>query len=75
MNFFAELCIVGGGSRADYLNELTAKATGRTVLAGPSEATAIGNLAVQMIATGEVADLLSARRLIKKSFAVKKLEP
>lgn len=71
---FAELCIVGGGSQADYLNELTAKATGRTVLAGPSEATAIGNLAVQMIATGEIDNLLAARRLIKDSFAVKKIE-
>ena len=71
---FAELCIVGGGSQADYLNELTAKATGRTVLAGPSEATAIGNLAVQMIATGEIHDLLAARRLIKESFAVKRIE-
>ncbi|MBO5052415.1 MAG: rhamnulokinase [Clostridia bacterium] len=71
---FAELCIVGGGSQADYLNELTAKATGRVVLAGPSEATAIGNLAVQMIAAGEVKDLLAARRLIKASFAVKRIE-
>ena len=71
---FAELCIVGGGSQADYLNELTAKATGRTVLAGPSEATAIGNLAVQMIATGEIDDLPAARRLIKDSFAVKRIE-
>ncbi len=71
---FAELCIVGGGSQADYLNELTAKATGRVVLAGPSEATAIGNLAVQMIAAGEVKDLLAARRLVKDSFAVKRIE-
>ena len=71
---FAELCIVGGGSQADYLNELSAKATGRTVLAGPSEATAIGNLAVQMIASGELSDLLDARRVIKKSFAVKRIE-
>ncbi len=71
---FAELCIVGGGSQADYLNELSAKATGRAVLAGPAEATAIGNLAVQMIATGDVKNLLAARRLIKKSFAVKRVE-
>lgn len=71
---FAELCIVGGGSQADYLNELSAKATGRTVLAGPSEATAIGNLAVQMIAAGDLSNLLDARRVIKKSFAVKRIE-
>lgn len=71
---FEALCIVGGGSQADYLNELTAKAVGRPVLAGPSEATAIGNLAVQMIAAGEVENLLEARQLIKKSFAVKRIE-
>ncbi len=71
---FAELCIVGGGSQADYLNELSAKATGRAVLAGPSEATAIGNLAVQMIAAGDLVNLLDARRVIKKSFAVKRIE-
>ena len=71
---FAELCIVGGGSQADYLNELSAKATGRAVLAGPSEATAIGNLAVQMIAAGDLSNLLDARRVIKKSFAVKRIE-
>ena len=71
---FEALCIVGGGSQADYLNELTAKAVGRPVLAGPSEATAIGNLAVQMIASGEIENLLEARHLIKKSFAVKRIE-
>ncbi len=71
---FAALCIVGGGSRADYLNTLTARATGRPVLAGPGEATAIGNLAVQMIATGALDDLPAARKLIKKSFAVKRIE-
>ena len=71
---FGAVCIVGGGSKAGYLNELTASATSRPVLAGPSEATAIGNLAVQMIATGEVADLAAARRLIKVSFAVERIE-
>lgn len=72
---FAELCIVGGGSQADYLNRLTANATGRTVLAGPAEATAIGNLSAQMIATGEIKNLLAARRIIKKSFEVKNIAP
>lgn len=71
---FGALCIVGGGSKAAYLNELTAREVGLPVLAGPSEATAIGNLAVQMIATGTVADLTAARRLIKESFAVERIE-
>lgn len=72
---FAALCVVGGGSRAAYLNRLTADAVGRPVLAGPGEATAIGNLAVQMIAAGELPGLREARRLIRRSFAVERIEP
>ncbi len=45
---YRRLCVLGGGSNADYLNRLTAEATGCTVITGPSEATAIGNAAVQM---------------------------
>lgn len=66
--------VVGGGSNAAYLNELTAKATGRTVYAGPTEATAIGNLAAQMITAGELKDLQSARQCIFDSFAIQKYE-
>ncbi len=62
--------VVGGGANASYLNELTAKATGRTVYAGPTEATAIGNLAAQMIAGGETGGLKEARACIFKSFAI-----
>ena len=54
--------IVGGGSNAVWLNQLTAKETGRTVLAGPGEATAIGNLGCQMIADGVFKDLFDLRR-------------
>ena len=50
-----EVQIVGGGSRNRLLNQFTADATGRTVLAGPAEATALGNIAMQMLATGAVA--------------------
>ena len=63
--------VVGGGANADYLNQLTAKYTGKTVLAGPTEATAIGNLAVQMMAGEELADLQDARSCIFQSFAIK----
>lgn len=63
--------IVGGGSNAVYLNELTAKACGRPVLTGPTEGTAIGNIAVQMIASGELKDLKDARECIFKSFDIK----
>ena len=66
--------VVGGGANADYLNELTAKYTGRRVLAGPTEATAIGNLAVQMIAGKELKDLTDARACIYQSFPIKKYE-
>lgn len=55
--------IVGGGCKAEYLNRLTAKATGKKISAGPSEATAMGNLIVQMISLGEISDLKEARRI------------
>ena len=66
--------VVGGGANAAYLNELTAKATGKTVYAGPTEATAIGNLAAQIIAAGELSDLKAARNSVFKSFQIKKYE-
>ena len=61
--------IVGGGSNASYLNRLTAQASGRRILAGPSEATAIGNLMAQMIANQEFDGLFEARACVKRSFA------
>ena len=71
---FDGIHIVGGGANAEYLNALTAKATGKTVYAGPTEATAIGNLAVQMIAEGELENLREARDCIYRSFEIKKYE-
>ena len=62
--------IVGGGSKDTYLNELTAKYTKKPVVAGPTEATAIGNLLVQMIASNEIDDLSSGRDIIKNSFDI-----
>ena len=67
--------IIGGGANADYLNRLTAKAAGKTVYAGPTEATAIGNLAVQMIRGGEYKNLKEARESIFRSFEIKTYEP
>jgi len=64
--------IVGGGANADYLNKLTAKATGLPVFAGPTEATAIGNLAAQMMAVGDLANLKDARACVFKSFEIQK---
>ena len=61
---YTTLNIVGGGSKDKYLNELTAKETGLEVVAGPTEGTAIGNLIVQMIASGEFKDLAEARAAI-----------
>lgn len=66
--------VVGGGANAAYLNELTAKATGKTVYAGPTEATAIGNLTAQIIAAGELSDLKAARNSVFKSFQIEKYE-
>lgn len=62
------LHIVGGGSNNQFLNQLTANLTGTIVEAGPSEATAIGNIVMQMIASEEVTDIPAARKLIKNSF-------
>ena len=62
--------IVGGGSNAEYLNQLTAKATGIPVYAGPAEATAIGNVAAQMITAGELAGLKDARACVFRSFPI-----
>ncbi|MCM1219358.1 MAG: rhamnulokinase [Lachnospiraceae bacterium] len=62
------LNIIGGGSHDSLLNELTAKATGKKIITGPIEATAIGNLVMQMIGAGEIKDLPEARRIIKESF-------
>ena len=71
---YPEIHIVGGGANAQYLNRLTAEYTGKTVEAGPTEATALGNLAVQMIAAGEFEDLSAARACIADSFTMEKFE-
>ena len=72
---YDKIHIVGGGSNAEYLNRLTAAATGIPVYAGPTEATAIGNIAAQMMATGELADLKAARACVFRSFSITTYQP
>lgn len=67
---YSRIHIVGGGSKDTYLNALTARATGKPVYAGPVEATALGNLLVQMLAAGELNSLAQARDTVHTSFAV-----
>ena len=67
--------IVGGGSQNELLNQMTADACGRPVVAGPIEATAIGNLLCQAMALGEIASLAQARAIVRASFPVKRYEP
>ena len=62
------LHIVGGGSQNELLNQFTANALGIPVIAGPVEATAIGNILVQLIAKGVIGSLDEGRALVKKSF-------
>lgn len=68
---YPSIAIVGGGSQDSYLNEMTAKASGKKVSAGPTEATAMGNLIIQMIALGDISDLKSARKLVADSSDIK----
>ncbi len=62
------LHIIGGGANNHFLNQLTADATGLNVVAGPTEATAIGNILIQAKALGYVASLNEIRELVANSF-------
>lgn len=72
---YTSINIVGGGCRDSYLNELTAKAAGLPVLAGPVEGTAIGNLLAQMTFAGEFGSLQEGRDCVKRSFEIKEVKP
>jgi rhamnulokinase len=67
--------IIGGGSKNRLLNQFTADATGRTTLAGPAEATALGNVAVQILASGGASSLKEVRQMVERSFPVEVFEP
>jgi rhamnulokinase len=72
---YEEIRVIGGGSKNRLLNQLTADATGRTVIAGPAEATVLGNIGMQMLATGAVSTLAEARQVIDRSFVTERFEP
>jgi rhamnulokinase len=71
----AVLHIVGGGSQNELLNQFAANATGLPVVAGPVEATALGNVMVQAMATGELGTIDQGRKLIGQSFQLRHYEP
>jgi rhamnulokinase len=70
-----QIRVIGGGAKNRLLNQFTAEATGRRVLAGPVEATALGNIAVQVLATGEAASLQEVRAVVDRSFPTEVFEP
>ena len=70
---YTSLHIVGGGSQNTYLNELTAKVTGKDIWVGPVEATSLGNIAVQMIAAKHFTTVEEIRNCIRESFDVTKV--
>ncbi len=72
---FEEVRVVGGGARNRLLNQFTADATGLRVVAGPVEATALGNIAMQMVATGAAGSIADARAVIDASFPTETFEP
>jgi rhamnulokinase len=69
------LQIIGGGSKNDYLNQMTANMSGLPVLAGPVEATVIGNVLAQAITSGRFASLRDARQHVARNVQLKKFSP
>ncbi|NJK92666.1 MAG: hypothetical protein HC904_13065 [Blastochloris sp.] len=67
--------IVGGGSLNGLLNQLAADRTGCEVVAGPVEATSLGNILMQMVADGELESLRAGRELVARSFQVQVFKP
>ena len=67
---FNSLHVIGGGSQNGLLNQLTKEKTGMKIIAGPTEATAIGNMLVQFLATKQISSFLEGKKIIKKSFEI-----
>jgi rhamnulokinase len=72
---FDEVRVIGGGSQNSMLNQFTADATGKRVVAGPSEATALGNLVMQMVGRGAVESIAEGREIVSRSFPPKTFLP
>lgn len=70
-----QIRVIGGGSKNRLLNQFAADATGRRVLAGPAEATTLGNIAIQILATGEASSLAHVRSIIDRSYPTEVFEP
>ncbi len=72
---FDVLHLLGGGTKDSFLCQMTANSLGLPVVAGPAEATALGNILLQLIALGDIADIEEGRMLIRTQERVKKHEP
>lgn len=70
-----QIQVIGGGSKNRLLNQFTADATARRVIAGPAEATALGNIAIQILATGGASSLKEVRGIVDRSFPTEVYEP
>lgn len=70
---YKTLNIIGGGSKNSLLNELTSKHTGRRIITGPTECTAIGNIMIQMVGAGDIKDVAEGREIIKESFDINEI--
>lgn len=70
---YETLNIIGGGSKNALLNELTAKRTGKKIITGPTEGTAIGNFMMQMVGCGDLPSVQAGREMIAKSFDINEL--
>jgi len=71
----SQIRVIGGGSKNHLLNQFTADATGCRVLAGPSEAAVLGNIGMQMVASGTLNSIAEMRQLIDRSFPTEIFEP
>ncbi|OQO97881.1 rhamnulokinase, partial [Geobacillus sp. 44B] len=69
---FSQINVIGGGCQNELLNQMIADVTGKEVYAGPVEATAIGNIVVQLMALGDIQTLDQARTIIKRSFPLRR---
>ncbi|GAA0297753.1 rhamnulokinase [Gracilibacillus halotolerans] len=71
---YSTIHVIGGGSQNNYLNEKLAEKSGKTIYTGPTEATAIGNIIAQMVATGEISSFEESKSVIQRSFEIHKFK-